>query len=278
MADDIENETPGGNPAPANDEIPSFKQTPYPDPVEHYMALGQHDRFIDLRTKRYGLSVTNMQDIIFMRSFTTLEGPVSFGTHITSQFLVTRDFAKMFLTEAPGPDWFEVTPTQNEEDGRWYQTWEKYIPTPEEVAAEFEGRRQATYLKIKETLVNRKEGGVAVDFGPTYGVLHLQIRDTDRINMLGLKDEADDLIRDNKANDVMIVRTSENINVEITAYDFVNLSRGYREIYKAMMAWSWHWSDQVRLKEIGDEFPEIPTSIELETIVAGYSGQPPATE
>lgn len=247
------------------DDVPSYKQTPYPDPAEHYIA-GPSDRFIDLRTMRYGLFVSDMQDIILNRSYTTQEGSVSFGTIINSEFLVKRDFAKMFLTDQPAGRWYEITPKQAE-DGRWYQTWEEYIPSQEEINSQYEVDRRACYDEIKATLGRYMDGGVQVDFGGETGVLHLQIRDTDRINMLGLKDEADDLVKDGKGDEVLILRTSENINVEIMAEDFVKLTRGYRNVYKAMMAWSWNWSDQVRVLQVGDAFPEIPATIDLETIV-----------
>lgn len=219
------------------------------------------DRCIDLVLGDWNLSLQDIQDRIFLRAREDGVGSVSFGGQVSSKYLNFMGFSKVFPVPYPGGDHYEVAPVKAE-DGRYYQTWVERIPSEEELRQNYENARQTALNTIRDIRRRYQTNGIAVNFGGEQGVLHVQTRTEDRLNLLELENEAKDLVAAGQAETILVLRTGENINVEIMAGDYVKLSRAVAEKNRQVMAWGWNHSDAVRVAEFPTPLPEVPGTIE----------------
>ena len=124
--------------------------------------------------------------------------------------------------------------------------WLHYTPP----SPTLEARRESRVRDVAAELGARLSS-YAHDFGPGYGVLHLQLRDNDdRTNWLTLRTTATDLILAGLGdNPVLAIRTEENITVSLNALQAAQVMGAMAAWGGAMLAAGWAHKDAVRVSD-----------------------------
>ena len=123
-------------------------------------------------------------------------------------------------------------------------------------------KRDLLLKNIPELKAKSLERGLAVDFGGLYGVQHIQMRDGDRANMLGMRIQAQMLI-DSGLPNMLGIRTYENVWVPLSPEDMLDLSWKILSGYVATMKLAWDFEDLVRAAMTLQELPDEPEIFEL---------------
>lgn len=118
-------------------------------------------------------------------------------------------------------------------------------------------KQQMLLDKLPRLKTKSLERGLAVDFGGLYGVQHVQMRDGDRANMLGLRIQAEMLIANGLPN-MMGIRTSENVWVPLSPEDTLDLSWKILSGYVGTMQLAWDFEDMVRSALTLSDLPDLP--------------------
>ena len=136
-----------------------------------------------------------------------------------------------------------------------------YVPESEkpEVAAVTE-----TLEQIKERLMIQIEKlesesinkGASYDFGAPYGVLHIQLRDGDRANLIGIRMKC--LENENYRT---TFRTYENVSVAIDATSGYVISEHALNSYATIKDLAWFLKDAVNVATTLEELPDIPENL-----------------
>lgn len=153
----------------------------------------------------------------------------------------------------------EVAPVLGE-DGIYRQAYESRNFSAEEVSANLQteqGSRRSSLMMKRTTAL---EKGAPIDFGGTIGLQHVQLRDGDRANIIGLRIDSESAITAGNV-DYTGVRTYENVFVPLTHQQMVDLSWKVLSAYKEIMMISWNYEDLIKAAETLAELPALPEEI-----------------
>ena len=131
-----------------------------------------------------------------------------------------------------------------------------------ETNKQFLFKRDLLLKNIPKLKTKSLERGLKVDFGGLYGVQHIQMRDGDRANMLGMRIQAQMLI-DSGLSNMLGIRTYENVWVPLSPEDMLDLSWKILSGYVGTMQLAWDFEDLVRSALILEDLPEVPEIFEL---------------
>lgn len=188
---------------------------------------------------------------------------ISFGSHIDTDFIKSLGYEEVVDSVAPVGDVVtEVAPVKGS-DGVWRQQWLARDYTAEELGSQLEALRQDALVKINDLLVNTLSKGTPFNFDALGGegnVQHVQMRDADRTNILGLKQEADRLVA--STDPVIPLRTFEDNTLMLTPAQVLSISWGVSAGYQEVMMKSWQLKDAVRNAKTLAELPVIPDDFE----------------
>ena len=121
-----------------------------------------------------------------------------------------------------------------------------------------------TLTQVKERLLTQLEKieleainkGVPYDFGSPYGVLHIQLRDGDRTNLIGIRMKC---LEDE--NYQTTFRTFENVSVLVDATSAYVLSEHGLKSYITIKDTTWSLKDAIKNATVLEDLPSIPESL-----------------
>lgn len=181
---------------------------------------------------------------------------VSFGTVPDVGYLAELGYA--IVEDMPGPAGDKVTlsptPAHDEVTGKYSQAWVVSAYTAEEKSVMLQARVSAVSRQINTALTKTLEKGAVIDFGGTAGIQHMQMRDGDRANILGLRASAQAML-DAQEPFIFRVRTYENTTVELTSAQVIALSWHVFAAYTQALEIAWNMKDTYSAIETLEDFP-----------------------
>lgn len=212
-----------------------------------YLSTGlvsDSTRFIRVLTDEYNLSLADIQRI---------HRDVMWGSEVTEEFMASLGYAVVHPREPYGSGRYtEITPV--EEAGLYYQNWTVREETPEELEISFTNAREIALSTVNSFATQAIARGVIYDFDDRF--LTVQIRDQDRVNIIGmaLKAEREPAI-------VQTFRTAENIMVPVTKSQIIEISDQAYDTYVAIKAAEWELVDAIRSATTISEIPAVPDTL-----------------
>lgn len=193
-------------------------------------------------------------------SFSTVKARnpnTSFPMEPTSDVLEDMGYFVVHPTAAPSGDVVtEIDPGFNAE-GQYVQEYAVRSFNADEIAQQVKTRQFELLQEVTRLRDSSIVTGVPINFGGDFGVQHIQVRDGDRANIIGLRIEAQ-LAKDAGSTDLMGVRSFENVTVPMTNDQVIDMSIKALNGYRAIMSKCWHFQDMVKASETMADFPELP--------------------
>lgn len=229
-------------------------------------TIKKTDRLIDPATGEYNLTLANVAERMYKKAVEAGEGCTpTFGDEADEAEVEGFGYFKVYPTPRPVGDSYEVTPVADA-SGKYQQTWKEVVAAVVDPEVAYELERQEKITKVKTVTEAAQEQGCPIDFGEGIGVLHVQMRTQDPGHITVLRIEADEAIAAGKADEVMILRTTENVNVELMAQELVTVSKVYSKQYKTMMGWNWSIVDALRAATYPEPLVDVPDNIPFEPL------------
>lgn len=169
---------------------------------------------------------------------------VSFGAEVELSFLKSLGYEVVQKTPRPEADVVsEVAPAL--QDGVYVQTFEARAFNEQEVALQVADKKRTAEEQLRKARESELDKGAPVQFAGREGILHVQMRDGDRANTLGLRARAEVLKEQGVVDTVIPFRTYENVVVMLTPAQFIDLAWAVFDSYSALMASSWEKEEQI---------------------------------
>lgn len=182
---------------------------------------------------------------------------VMWGSQVSEEFLHSLGYAVVHSRPPVGEgDFVEVLPTL--EDGLFYQNWQKREPAPGEALFKVENAKAIAEATVKSFSASSVERGAAFNFGTEDEprILSMQIRDQDRLNVLGMETMAK-----RRPEMQQYFRTAENIMVKVTAEQLYEMNNLAYTAYVAIKSAEWALLDSIRSATTVEEIPALPESL-----------------
>lgn len=166
-----------------------------------------------------------------------------FPAVIDSEALV--DFNYVPVEEVPVPQGDVVTEgAPILEDGVYKRNWIVRQHTPEEDANLLKQAKDTAMVAIEQLRVTQFKIGFPHLFGDNADMYHVQVRDTDRVNILSYRTLAKEAIAEGNAEFFVEFRVYENISVHLNAEEMVEMANasatqvlaGYKVIWELKLA------------------------------------------
>lgn len=144
-------------------------------------------------------------------------------------------------------------------DGVYYQTWDVRNFNDTEKATRLAARKNAVSTELLELRDRDLAGGFSFTTSDsrTFGV---QLRPEDRVNLLGLRLEAEYLL--NNAPEVETVfRSTENVNYSLLPQELLNMCNAALTTLKQVYGASWVLRDQIVNALAIEDIPTLPESL-----------------
>lgn len=210
------------------------------------MSINNSTRFIAIKTGSYP---------VYLQDIRRQNPNISFGSGADEAFFKAMGYGVVHLTQRPEGDVVEET-NPVLKDGKYSQNWEARSFNEQELGAQLLQTKETMLTAVDNLLKQKFEIGMAEDFDGT--TLHVQMRDADRVNIIGLRIAAESAIAAGQSDQLFELRTWENINVSLPAEDFVALTWKYMAAYSAAMKASWELKDAIKVAETAEELPVLP--------------------
>lgn len=195
----------------------------------------------------------------------TFEWPVSFlaiqranpsvfwGANVTTEDILALGYAEI------KPRDHEVGDVVREIDpefinGEFFQRWEVRGFNPEELEANLQAAKNSLRTKVIGLKNDTLAKGYPYQFDS--GIYHVQMRDTDRTNILGMTEIAQ---RDPQGTQVF--RVYENQNIPLTAEKLSSMTDAIGVAYSQLMAKVWEFKDQIEAATTKEQLPVIPSTL-----------------
>jgi len=174
---------------------------------------------------------------------------------VESELLESLGVFVVELTERPVADVVtELPPVLDEEV--WRQAWFSRSYTPEETQSSLDGYKAKHLLNIEAWRVAQFRIGFPF-LAPDAEIYHVQIRDTDRVNILGRYTKAKEAIAENKEV-TFEFRMYENVSVTLTPEEMVEMGNQSDAQVLAGYQLTWSLKDQTTNATTFEEIPPIP--------------------
>lgn len=187
---------------------------------------------------------------------------VSFAAEPDESIVNDLGFSVVAPTQPPAGD--VVTEDKPEQiDGVWTQKWLVRDHTADELASMLAAQKSALSAQI-DTLRDTKLGeGFQYDFGGSDGVLGVQLRERDCLNITGLRVTADGFIAAGQGDQLLPFRTLENKVVMATANAIVAMSNAAFQRVSAVYGASWTLKEQVDAATVAVDLPVLPATLDV---------------
>lgn len=153
----------------------------------------------------------------------------------------------------------EIYPVQGEDD-LYYQTYEVREYNTEEQLTQFQSEQRNRLSAVEDLRTQALAKGTPIDFGEVFGVKHIQMRDGDRANILGLRVKAEAAIAI-ESTDLLGIRSYENVLVPLTPQEVLTVSWLVLSGYEEVMMSTWNLQDLVNGSEQMSDLPELPATL-----------------
>lgn len=179
---------------------------------------------------------------------------VIFGSEVTTEQVASMGFEVVHPAERPVGDVVaEVQPAKV--DGIYKQQFDVRSFTNEELDLRLQQKKQNLLSLVNNKLMRDLQKGFAYDFGGEHGVLHVQLRDSDRANLTGMRAMAVDF-----PEKAQPFRTYENVIVMLTSQQVVAMAQAAHSGYLALLSAVWGLKDQIERAATEAELPEVPVA------------------
>lgn len=191
----------------------------------------------------------------------------------TWSFLVVNDeefinflgYQVVVLTERPTTPGVVIERDPLLIDGKWVQQWEVRPYSPEELESMLVIQKASTIELIATRLQEALAIGFEFNFGteeaPVLG--NVQLRGTDRVNIIGSGLRADRLVAAGTTGNIMPFRTYENTTMLITPEQMTALSDDAYDAYLVFINMSWDLKDATTAATTAEEVPVVPDVLVL---------------
>lgn len=177
---------------------------------------------------------------------------VIFGNEVTTEQISAMGFEVVHPGERPTGDVVaELQPAKI--DGIYKQQYEVRSFTAEELEVRLQQKKQNLISLVNNKLMRDLQKGFAYDFGGEHGVMHIQLRDSDRANLTGMRAMAADF-----PEKAQPFRTYENAIVMLTSQQVVAMAQAAHGGYLALLSGVWGLKDQIERAATEAELPEVP--------------------
>jgi hypothetical protein len=169
----------------------------------------------------------------------------SFPSEPTAEMLESLGYFVVKPTASPSGDVVtELAPVKNAE-GQYEEVYEVRAFNEAELQSRLETRKNEVLTELNTMRARQLEIGAPIDFGGDFGVQHIQLRDGDRANIIGLRIEAQ-LNVDAGVEEMMGIRTYENVLVPLTPAQVLQVSMTVLASYKVIMGTTWYYQDMIK--------------------------------
>lgn len=144
-------------------------------------------------------------------------------------------------------------------DDTWRQTWLSRPYTPEEVANILGAAKVTKLFDINKWYAEK----IAIGFpykAPDNETYHVQMRDADRVNILGRYTKAKEALVE-ETSTLFVFRFYENVSLDLTAEQMVGMCNQSEVQAVAGYGKLWALKDQTRAATTLAELPEIPEEL-----------------
>jgi len=141
-------------------------------------------------------------------------------------------------------------------DDTWYQTWLVRENTPEEAADILAVAKAKSLYRIEQWRIAQFAIGFPF-LAPDGEIYHVQVRDQDRINILGRYTKAKEALTENPTA-TFEFRMYENVSVELSPEEMIDM--GNQSDIQSLAGYkvAWGLKDQTRAATTVAEIPTIP--------------------
>lgn len=138
----------------------------------------------------------------------------------------------------------------------WVYVLDSEKPEVTHVVESLEQVKERLMVQIEKLESETINKGVPYDFGAPYGVLHVQLRDGDRTNLIGIRMKC--LENENYRT---TFRTYENINVPLDATSGYDITEHGLNGYITIKEAAWSLKDAVTAATTLEELPVLPEAL-----------------
>lgn len=207
------------------------------------VKLTGNESFIQVATGEYPLSFFKVR-----RKMPN----VIFGNEVTTEQIAAMGFEVVHPGERPTGDVVaELHPAKV--DGIYKQQYEVRSFTAEELEVRLQQKKQNLISLVNNKLMRDLQKGFAYDFGGEHGVMHIQLRDSDRANLTDMRAMAADF-----PEKAQPFRTYENAIVMLTSQQVIAMAQAAHGGYLALLSAVWKLKDQIERAATEAELPEVP--------------------
>jgi hypothetical protein len=215
------------------------------------MKVLDTSKLLDIHNGRYPVYLTDMR---------AKYPQVSLSEGLDDSKLAPYQYALVREIEPPeGHVVIEGFPVHDPVQQIYKQVWHAFPPGSGQYQAALDKAKDALYAKIRDVRTSTAAKGRLYEF-PDGQQLHVQMRDEDKTNVLGLRITADDLLAQGINEAVLEFRTYEDINIPVTPEQMRELASWYFQNITALMQASWEMVNQVKQAQTFETLPEIPES------------------
>lgn len=213
--------------------------------------VNRSTRLINTVTKAYP---------VFLQELNTKIPNACFPDEIDSEGLESFDYVPVALVERPVGDVVTELPPVLVE-GVWTQAWDVRNYTPEEAAPILAASKESLLYEIEALRLAQFRIGFPHLFGENGDLYHVQVRDTDRVNILSYRTLAKEAIAEGNQAFEVEYRVYENVSVHLNAEEVIEMANtsatqvlaGYKVIWELKLA----TTNATTLAEL----PALPESI-----------------
>lgn len=217
------------------------------------MSIDKNTLLIHVESGTYPLTLSSLK---------SRHPSISFGASMSEEELAALGYAPVARVTRPEGDVVtEVAPVADGEGG-YKQAYEVRAFNEQELAEQLANKKSMIAAQVNSVRESTLAKGAAIDFGGDAGVLHVQMRDGDRANLLGLKQGAERAFEGGVTDPVLPLRTEEDVTVMLTPEQMINVSWLVFDAYQEVMAASWAVKDAADAAQTADDLPEVPASFE----------------
>lgn len=215
------------------------------------MELATHATpLIDLTTLEYPIYFRDLND--------RLENKISLVPEIDNDVLKTLGYSMVVNGEIPEGD--VITEDKPKLiNGVWTRVFISREFTEEERISNLEMAKANLLAEVEVFRNNEFAKGFPYKFGEN--IYHVQVRDGDRANLLSKRTRAVEAIAAENDSYRVGYHVYENITVELTAEEMINMANTADDKVSAGYQKTWDLKEQIKEANSLKEFPEFPPSL-----------------
>lgn len=207
---------------------------------------------IDIKTKDYPLYLKDIGG--------RLELPTSLGPGIAPEALLELGYAVVEHTDIPAKDVVIEGPPELV-DGAWKRTWVCRDYSDDELWSNLEQAKEATLVAIEQLRIEQFAIGFPHTFGDDKVTYHVQVRDGDRTNLLSKRTRAMEAITAKDDSYRVGYHVYENVTVELTAKEMVDMANTADDQTSAAYALVWQLKERTKKATTLADIPKLPDTI-----------------